>query len=55
MKSVGKGPEEACWESVGRGGLLKKKAAIDWRTVAPSLSLEEEKEGKVYMSVVRLL
>lgn len=48
-------PEEACWERVGRGGLLNKKAATDWMTAAPSLSLEEEKEVKVLMSVVRLL
>lgn len=52
---MGKGPEEACWDRVGRGGLLKKKAATDWRTAAPSLSLEEEKEVKVQTSVVRLL
>lgn len=52
---TGKNPEEAFQERVGRPGLLNKKAATDWRRVAPSLRLEEEKEGRVQMSRVRLL
>lgn len=51
---TGKNPEEAFQERVGRPG-LNKKAATDWRRVSPSLSLEEEKEGRVQMSRVRLL
>lgn len=52
---MGKDPEEACWERVGGGGLLNKKAATDWRAEAPSLNLEEEKAVRMQMSVVRLL